>query len=111
MELVQSQDTICIETQKVSTDHTENVVLQEYFFSSFFKATWSSQICNVRDSACCQVHQGLHLVNLKRRVVFGKFLSLGQLETFSWNKGSFSPCQRDLRKTVRPRATSTAGLS
>lgn len=37
MELVQSQDTICIETQKVSTDHTENVVCKNTFFPPFSK--------------------------------------------------------------------------
>lgn len=91
VQLVQAQDTLCTETPKASTDHTQKVVCRNTFFSSFFKATWSSQICNVRDSACCQVHQGLHLLNLKRTVVSGKFLALGQLESFSQNNSSFSP--------------------
>lgn len=90
VDLVQPQGT---ETPKVSTDHTQEVVCRNTsFFSSFFKATWSSQICNVRDSACCQMHQGLHLLNIKRRMVSGKVLALGQLETSSWNKGGFSRC-------------------
>lgn len=80
------------------------------FFSLFSKTSWSSQICNVRVSACCQVHQGLHLLKLERRVVSGKFLAVGHSETFSQNKDNFSWCQRSLRSTVCPRAASTAGL-
>lgn len=96
VQLVQARETICTETPKVSTDHIQKAVCRNIFFPlSFFKATWSSQICNVRDFTPCQVHQGLRSLNLKRRVVSGKFLALGQLETFSQNKGSSSPCGRE----------------
>lgn len=95
LKLVQAQDTICTDTPNVCIDQTQKAVCRNTSPSSpspFFKATWRSQILNVRDSGPCQ---GLHLLNLKRRVVSGKFLVLGQLETFSQNKGSFSPCRRE----------------
>lgn len=38
-----------------------------FFPSSFFQTTWSSHVWSVRDSAHCQVHRGLHLLDLKRR--------------------------------------------
>jgi len=34
-------------------------------------------------------------MSLKRRVVSGKFLALGQLENFSRNESRFSHCQRE----------------
>lgn len=64
-------------------------------FYSHFSKQHAAEIHNARDSAHCQVLQGLHLQNQKKRVVSGTFLVLGQLGTFSWNKDSFSPCQRE----------------